>query len=101
VVVVEGVEGVEEFFLALFSFPQELDVIDNQNVGGSELALEFGEFAVFDCAYEAIDKFLAAMKTNGGVRELVFCFVRDGMEQMCFSEPDVSIKEERIVCVSG
>lgn len=101
VVVVEGVESVEEFFLALFSFAEELDVIDDENIGGSELALEFGKFAVFDCAYEAVYEFFATVETDGGIGKFGFCFMRDCVEQVCFAESDVSIQEERVVCVAG
>ena len=101
VVIIEGVEGVEEFFLALFSFAEELDVVDNENIGGSELTLEFGQGAVFDCAYEAVYEFFATVEADGRIGKFSFCFVRDCVEQMCFAKSDVSIEEERVVCVAG
>ena len=100
-IVVERVEGVEEFFLALFSFAKELDVIYDENIGGSELALEIRQGAVLDCAYESVYEFFATVETDGRIWEFGFCFVRNCVEQVCFAESDVSIKEEWIVCVAG
>ena len=100
-VVVQSVECVEEFFLALFAFAEELNVVNNEDVCCAELALEFGEFSVFDCAYETVDEFFATVETDGDAGGLLFCFVCNGVQHVCFAEADVAIKKQRVICCAG
>ena len=59
-VVVESVESVEELFLGVFPFAEELYVVDDQNVDGSKLVLELREVSLFDCVDEIVYEFFAA-----------------------------------------
>ena len=99
-VVVERIKGVEEFFLALFAFAEKLDVVDDEDVDGSELALELGQCTLFDCADETIDEFFTAQEAYDSGREFVSCFVSDTMEQMSFSESDTAVEKQRVVCAA-
>ena len=86
-VLVERVEGVEKFLLALLSLAEELDVVDYEHIDGAELVLETREVALFDCADEFIDEFFAAQELNREIFIFVEAVPADGVEQMCFAEP--------------
>ena len=59
-VVVERVEGVEEFFLAVLAFAEELDVVDYEHVNGAAVGLELLQGSFFDCGDEGVYELLAA-----------------------------------------
>ena len=59
-VVVERVEGVEEFFLAVLAFAEELDVVDYEHVNGAAVGLKFLQRSFFDCGDEGVYELLAA-----------------------------------------
>ena len=53
------IKGVEKFFLALFPFTKELDIVDNQDIHGSVLVLEILNGSVFDGIDKTVDEFYA------------------------------------------
>ena len=59
-VVVERVEGVEEFFLAVLAFTEKLDVVDYEHVNGAAVGLKFLQRSFFDCGDEGVYELLAA-----------------------------------------
>ena len=76
----------EELFLALFSLAEELYVIDNEGIDGSELALETGDISLLNCPYESVYEVLATDELNYSVWESSFGLTADGVEQVCLSE---------------
>ena len=53
---VEGVKGVEEFFLRAFSFGEELHVVDDEHLGMAVFVAEIMQFALFHRLDKVIDK---------------------------------------------
>ncbi len=100
-VVVERVEGVEEFFLAVLAFAEELDVVDYEHVNGAAVALKLGEGSFFDCGDEGVYELFAAQEPDEGIGEFFLCFAADGVEEMCFSESDAAVEKQWVVCCSG
>ena len=85
-VVVEGIEGVKKFFLALFTFPEKLHVVYDEHIDITELVLKPCQVCLFDGPDELIDKVFAAQHLYDGVCEFLFCLLAHRMEQVCFSE---------------
>ena len=100
-VVVERVEGVEEFFLAVLPLAEELDVVDYEHVNGAAVALKLGEGSFFDCGDEGIYELFATQEADEGIGEFFLCFAADGVEEMCFSESDAAVEKQWVVCCSG
>jgi len=100
-VVVERVECVEEFFLAVLPLAEELDVVDNEHVNGAAVALKLWEGSFFDCGDEGVYELFAAQEADEGIGEFFLCFAADGVEEMCFSESDAAVEKQRVVCCSG
>ncbi len=99
-IVIEGIEGMEEFLLALLALTEELDVVDDEHIDGAELALKAGEVALLDCADEAVDEIFAAQKLNYHFAVPAFAFFADGVQEVRFAEAGIAVKKERIVGIA-
>ncbi len=100
-IMIERIEGVEEFLLALLALTEKLDIIDDEHINGAELALKAGEVALLNCADESVDEILTAEKLNYHFSVLVFAFFADCVQQVCFTQAGIAIKEKRIVGIAG
>jgi len=98
---IEGVEGVEEFFLGAVPMAEELDVIDDEHIHMPILVLEVEEVAFFDGPDEMIDEGFAGHVHDAGLGVLVEEGLTGGLEEMGFTESDVSVDEEGVVDGTG
>jgi len=79
-VVVECVESVEEFFLAVLALAEKLDIVDYEHINRTAVALKVGKGPFFDCGDECIYKLFATQETDGGAVEFFLCFVAGGVQ---------------------
>ena len=93
----ERVEGVEKFFLRALLAAEELDVVDQEQIGLPIAFAEFHQLVVLDRVDEFVDEKLARK-----IHDLrVFLFrpdvLADRLHQMRLAEPDAAVNEERVV----
>jgi hypothetical protein len=97
VVIVQGVEGVEERLLRLRAALQELDVVDQEDVDVAVACLEGGAAVVGDGVDEVVRELLArdVSDADAGVERLGI--VADRVQQVRLAESGVAVDEERVV----
>ena len=94
-VVVEGVEGVEEFLLALLALAEELDIVDDQQIDRAELPLEVGHGALLDGGDEAVHERFATEELHGRCRIAADDLMADGVERL--AKADAAVEKQRVV----
>ena len=101
VAVVERVEGVEEFLLGAFLAGEELDVVDEQDIGLAVFFAEFHQRAVLDGIDELVRELLAGEVNDlcGGVVGLHM--MADRLEEVGFSNAADAVDKEGIVGDGG
>jgi len=100
-VVVERVECVEKFLLAVLALAEELDIVDYEHINGAAVRLKFLQGTFFDCGDEGVYELFAAQETDGGACEFFLCFVAGGMQEVGLAESDAAVEEQGVVCCSG
>src|SRR4029077_4783152 len=98
---VEGVEGVEELLLGTELVGQELDVVDEQNVGVAEALAEATALAAADGADELARELLDRHVTDGQAVVELLNVVADRVKQVRLPEPRAAVDEERVVRLAG
>jgi len=97
---VQGVEGVEELLFGLQLVGQELDIVDEEDVGAAEAVAEAGGVVGAQGADEVAREVL-----DGGIADaqpvaVDLHVVADRLEEVGLSEPRRAVDEERVVGVS-
>ena len=97
----DGVEGVEEFLLEAFLALHELDVVDQEHVVPAVAILEFWELFVSDGLDEPVHERLTGYVLHPVGRIVGGDIVADGLEEVGLAEAGVSVDEQRVVGPSG
>ena len=98
--VAQGVEGVEELLLDLGLLGQEMDVVDQEQVGHAEAVAEILELAVLQ-GVDVGDEELLAGGVDHGVAAVLDDGVGDGLEQVGLAQPGAAVDEERVDRLAG
>ena len=91
------VEGMEKFLLRGFLSRNELDVVDEKNVGLAVFFAEFDRSLIGNGCDELICKLFALHVYDVCAGVVQAYFVGYGVEKMCFSESGLTVDEKRIV----
>jgi hypothetical protein len=98
---VQGVEGVEELFLGALLAGEELDVVDEQDVDGAVLVAEAGHLVVADGVDHLVGELFAGDVADGGVGLAALDEVADGLHEVGLAHADAAVEEERVVGLGG
>ena len=93
----ERVEGVEEFLLRTLLAAEELDVVDQEQIGLAIALAEFDQVVVLDRVDELVDEKLAREIHHLRVFFLRADVLADRLHQMRLAEADAAVDEERVV----
>ncbi len=69
----------KKFLLAVFTLPQELNVVDYQYVDSAKLALKAGRISFLDCPYKSVDEIFTTQELDDRVIKPSLGFETDGM----------------------
>jgi hypothetical protein len=94
---VERVERVEELFLRALLPGEELDVVDQEHVGGAVAALELERGGVLDRVDHLVHELLGGHEEDPGPAPLLADVVPDRVHQVGLPESHTSVNEERVV----
>src|SRR5271166_5526581 len=98
---VQGVEGVEEFFLGALFAGEELDVVDEQDVDVAELVAERRHLVVAQRVDHVVGELLAGGVADGGLRQAALDLVSDGLHEVSLAHADAAVEEQRVVGLGG
>ena len=101
VLLVELVEGMEEFLLGGLLAGDELDIVDEEQIAFPVLAAEFHVFAAGDGGDQLVGKFIALDVDDVGFRVLPPDAVGDGVEQMGLAHAGGAVDEQGVIHLSG
>ena len=93
----ESVEGVEKFFLRTFFAAEELDVVDQKQIGLAITFPEFDQVVVLDRVDELVDEQLAREIHHFGVLLFRPDVLADRLHQMRLAQSDAAVNEKRVV----
>jgi hypothetical protein len=88
---VESVEGMEEFFLDTLFAGEELDVVDQEDIGLTVPFAEFNELIVLYAIDVVVCKLFRRNISNARALFVGGDMVADGVEQMCFAKTDTTV----------
>ena len=94
---VQGVEGVEEFFLRALLAGEELDIVDHQDVDGPVLLAEELGLAFLDGADDLVGELLTRDIEHAHLGVVLQHAVADGVHEVGLAEADAAVHEERVV----
>ena len=97
----QRVEGVKELFLRTLLAREELNVIDEQRIGGSVVALEIVDGVVLQSVHHVGNEALRMQVNDLGRRRASSDGVADGVHQMGLAEPDAAVDEQWVVGAAG
>ena len=95
------VEGVKELFLRPLLVAQQLDIVDQQNIGFAIALVELLHALRADAGDHLIHEALAGRVDDPHGAELVHQFAADGVHQMGLPHPHAAVDEQRIVAARG
>ncbi len=95
--IVQFVEGVEELFLRALLVSQQLDVVDQQNVGCAIALVELLHAIRADAGDHLVHEALAGSVDDPHGAELVHQLAADGVHQMGLSHPHAAVEEQRVI----
>ena len=101
VVVVQIVEGVEEFLLRGGRLGQKLNVVHHQNVHAAQAGAQIGGLLAHDGVDELVGQMLGGGQKHVGHGVFVLDEVADGVHQMGLAQSRVAVDEQRVVHVAG
>ncbi len=92
---VQGIKGMEKFFLGRFLAGNKLDIVDQQDI---DLAIALAEGRGIMRA-DRIDQVVGELfgRDVQYLQTLLVSGVADGMQQVCFSKTHPAIQEQRVV----
>ena len=93
----ERIEGVEELLLRALFAGEELDVVDEQDVGLAVPATEFDQGIRLNGIDELVGEGLAAHVSHLGPAAQGGQMMADGLEEVGLAETDPAVDEERVV----
>src|SRR6202012_3465692 len=97
VVLVQGVEGVEELVLRALLGSEELNVIDEQHIHAAVLVAEAGHLLVAYVGDHLVGELLARDVADGRLRLTALYLVPDSVHEVRLAETDATVEEERVV----
>ena len=97
-VLIELVEGVEEFFFGTFFIPtaQELDVVYEEDIDIAVTAAETFRVLVLDTLDEFVDEVFTGDAQQAHVREVLQQFVADGVHQVGLAQAAAAVDVEGV-----
>ena len=98
---IQGVERVEELLLGAGLAGEELDVVDEQDVGVAVGVLEGVDRLGAQRADEVVGEGLGGGVADGGTTAVVQDVVADGMEEVGLAEAGRGVEEEGVVGLAG
>jgi hypothetical protein len=98
---VQGVEGVKEFFLDTLFAREKLDIIDQKHISLTILFAELNELIVLDAINVFVRKLFRRKISDPGTFLVCRDMMANGVEQMRFAKTDTAVKEKRIVGFAG
>ena len=98
---VQVVEGVEELLLGPRLAGDELDVVDQQDVGVAVTLLEIRHPVRPDGGDQLVGEFLRGDVADPQARVAGQHFVPDGVEKVGLAQADAAVDEERVIAVAG
>ncbi len=91
----------KKFLLGAFFPGQKLNIVDQQDIDAAILVAEINRFIVAD----GIDQFIGKLLRRGihdlELRIMLQGVMPDSVHQMCFSQPNASINEKRVVSLGN
>ena len=93
----ERVESVEEFLLRPFFAAEELDVVDQKQIGLAIPLPKFDQVTVLDRVDELVDEKLAREIHHFGVSLLRQNILPDGLHEMRLAQTDAAVNKKRVV----
>src|SRR5215470_6388644 len=97
----QGIEGVEEFFLGTLLLREELDVINQQNVDVAKLVAKAGHPVVTKGVDHLVGELFARNVADGRLRLAALYFVPDRLHEMRLAHTDPAIEKQRVVRLRG
>src|SRR5689334_5912212 len=94
----ESVECMKKFLLGAFLAPQELNVVDQKEVGLPVTLAELDQVTVLNRVNELVDEQLTRDVNHLHVFSLCPDKLADGLHEMRLAETHAAIDEQRIVC---
>ena len=91
----------EELLLRRFLPREELDVVDEEDVGGAVAVLELERRGVLDRVDHLVHELLGRDEEDPLAGSLLTDVVPDGVHEMRLAEPDAAVEEERVVARAG
>ena len=98
---VEGVEGMEELFLCRLLTLEEMDVVDEEQVGFAEAPTKFARRAILNRGDQFVGELFRAQIGDPAARLVADDLVRDGLHEVRLAEPGVPIYEKRVINLPG
>ena len=101
VVLIEVIEGMEEFLLRRFLAGDKLDIVDEEQIGVAVFIAEFVVPALLQGGNQLVRK-LIALDIDDVVAGMIFMHdARDGVEQMRLAEAGRAVDKKRVVGFRG
>ena len=94
---VDGIERVEELFLCRLLAAEEVDVVNEKEVGLAVATPEVRHGAFCDRRDHVVRELLRRDERHPATRNTRKNFVRDGLHEVCLAQASGSINEERVV----
>src|SRR5688572_12504191 len=98
---VQRVEGVEELLLRRLLPLQEVDVVDEEQVGLTKSPAKLTRGAVLNRGNELVRELLRAQVGDPASRLVVQDLVRDRLHEMCLAKPGLTVDEQGVVDLAG
>ena len=98
---VELVEGMEKFFLGGFLAGDELDIVDEEQIGLPILAAELDILTALNGSDQLVGELVALDVDDLGVRLLLADAIGDGVEQMGLAHAGRAVDEQGVVHIAG
>ena len=90
----------EEFFLHPVFVAEELNIVDQQDIGGAVFVMETCHIVAVDAVDQVVSEFFTGHINDVVIRMLLFDLVGDGVHQVCFSQTRWTVDEQRIVTLA-
>src|SRR5262245_50638006 len=91
----QRIKGMEKFFLCGFLATNELNIINQQHVGGTVFIAEHSCSTVTDSGNQVIGEHFR--RNINGTQSLLLASMSDSLHQMGFAKTDTTINQKRIV----
>ena len=98
---IELIEGMEEFLLGGFLAGDELDIVDEEQVRFPIFVAEFDVLTALDGGNQFVGKLVTLDVDNLGIRLLLTDAVGNGIQQMGLTHAGRAVDKQRVVHITG